>query len=195
MYYGLTVNLPQWPEDVGLLWQTALRPHGLLVERAAECHPAAHAHSRLVFRLRVEPGSFPAAARYGRRSIRAGFSAGFQVLGHRDLTRLAIECPAHARALYRRCPYEAHFSTDRGRTVADVRLQCFAAAALAAAAGGVMHDGRSRAVCVGAEAWRHAAGEAERYEALASSPGDWALDLCDDGLAATDVGGAAPSAW
>jgi hypothetical protein len=26
MYYGLTVNLPAWPPDLGLLWQEALRP-------------------------------------------------------------------------------------------------------------------------------------------------------------------------
>lgn len=78
--------------------------------------------------------------------------------------------------MHRQCGYEARFSTDRGRTVADVRLQCFAAAALAAAGGGVMHDSRSGDFLVGDAAWRHAAREADRHEALARGPGDWFLE-------------------
>jgi hypothetical protein len=178
MHYGLTVNVSQWPPDLGLLWQEHLRPHGLIVEPATECRPGAHRGGRLTFRLMVKPGSFPTAARYGDSPIQAGFDACFQRLGRQDHTLLAIECPAPARALFRKCPYEAHFSTDRGRTVADVRLQCFAAGTLAAASGGVMHDSRSGDFLVGDAAWRHAAREADRYEALACDPSDWFLERC-----------------
>jgi hypothetical protein len=178
MIYGLTVNVPSWPPDLGLLWQQHLRPHGLIVELSAECRPAAHRGGRLTFRLLVTPGSFSAVARYGDFPIQAGFDASFQRLSRQDHTLLAIECPASVRALFRKCPYEAHFSTDRGRTVADVRLQCFAAAALAVAGGGVMYDSRSGDALMGADAWRHATREADRYEAEACDPSDWFLGPC-----------------
>lgn len=176
MYYGLTVNLPTWPPDLGRLWQETLRPHGLGVDLAMACDPAAHPGGRLDFRLVVEPGSIPAAGRYGAWPIRAGFEASFHRLGREDHALLTSECPAHVRAVYRRCRFEAHFSTDRGRTVADHRLQCFTAAALTVAMGGVMHDSRSGDSLVGTAAWRHAARAADRYEAMASSPSDWFLE-------------------
>lgn len=179
MVYGLTVNVPQWPLDLGLLWQETLRPHGLIVEPTPHCDPASHRARRLTFRLAVTPGSFPAAGRYRDAPILAGFDASFQRLCRVDHTLLAKECPARVRAVYRRCPYEAHFSTDRGRTVADVPLQCFAAAALAAAMGGVLHDSRSGEFFVGDDAWWHTAREADRHEALACGPGDWLLASCD----------------
>lgn len=179
MYYALTVNLPHWPPDLGRLWQEALRPHGLIVEPTAHWNPAGHPGGRLTFRVAVTPGSFAAAVRYRDSPILAGFEAGFQRLSRADHALLLKECPAHVRAVYRRCPYEAHFSTDRGRTVADVRLQCFAAAALATATGGVLHDSRSGEFFVGDAAWRHAAHEAERHEALAFGPCDWFLETGD----------------
>lgn len=179
MVYALTVNVPQWPPDLGRLWQEALRPHGLIVEPVGPCQAAAHPGGRLAFQLVVMPGIFAAAWRYGDSPILAGFEASFQRLSRADHSLLAKECPAPVRAVYRRCPYEAHFSTDRGRTVADVRLQCFAAAALAAATGGVLHDSRSGEFFVSDAAWRHAAREADRHEALACGPGDWFPASCD----------------
>lgn len=179
MHYGLTVNVSQWPPDLGRLWRETLRPHGLIVETATECRPGAHRGGRLTFRLQVTPGSFPAAARYGDSPIQAGFEASFQRLSRADHALLSKECPARVRTVYRRCPCEAHFSTDRGRTVADFRLQCFAAAALTVACGGVMHDSRFGELFLGDAAWRHAAREADRHEALACGPGDWFLASCD----------------
>jgi len=167
MYYGLTVNLPTWPPDLGRLWRENLRSHGLVVELVAACDPAAQPEGHLEFRLMVEPGSFPAAGRYQVWPIQAGFDASFQRLGRGDHALLTFECQAHVRAAYRRCRFEAHFSTDRGRTVADHRLQCFAAAALTVAGGGIMQDSRSGDFLVGTEAWRHAARAADRYEAMA----------------------------
>ncbi len=52
---------------------------------------------------------------------------------------------------------EAHFVTDERHSAVDIRLQCFAAAALAVAGAGVIHDGRSGDYVLGAEAFRHAA--------------------------------------
>lgn len=179
MHYGLTVNVSQWPPDLGRLWRETLRPHGLIVETATECRPGAHRGGRLTFRLLVTPGSFPAAARYGDSPIQAGFDASFQRLSRADHALLSKECPARVRTVYRRCPCEAHFSTDRGRTVADFRLQCFAAAALTVACGGVMHDSRFGELFLGDAAWRHAAREADRHEAVACGPGDWFLASCD----------------
>lgn len=179
MHYGLTVNVSQWPPDLGRLWRETLRPHGLIVETATECRPGAHRGGRLTFRLQVTPGSFPAAARYGDSPIQAGFEASFQRLSRADHALLSKECPARVRTVYRRCPCEAHFSTDRGRTVADFRLQCFAAAALTVACGGVMHDSRFGELFLGDAAWRHAAREADRHEAVACGPGDWFLASCD----------------
>jgi hypothetical protein len=179
MHYGLTVNVSQWPPDLGRLWRETLRPHGLVIEPAAECRPAVHSGGPLTFHLAVTPESFAAAGRYGNSPLLAGFEASFQRLSRVDHTLLSIECPAPVRLVYRRCPYEAHFSTDRGRTVADFRLQCFAAAALTVACGGVMHDSRSSEFFVGDAAWRHAAREADRYEANACDPGDWFLASCD----------------
>lgn len=193
MHYGLTVNVPQWPLDLGLLWQETLRPHGLVVEPMAHCNPAAHRAGRLTFRLTVTPGCFPAAERDGDAPIMAGFEASFQRLSREDHALLAKECPAPVRAVYRRCPYEAHFSTDGGGTVADVRLQCFAAAALAAATGGVLHDSRSGEFFVGDAAWRHPAREADRHEALRPVPAT--AGFRERSSRATDSGAFAPTVW
>jgi len=74
------------------------------------------------------------------------------------------------RGVYRRSPCEAHFMTDHRHTIADIRLQCFAAAALVAAGGGVMHDSTSGDYLLGAEALRHAAIQADRHEARGGLP-------------------------
>ena len=42
MHDGLTVNVSQWPPDLGQLWRETLRPHGLIVEPTADWNPAAH---------------------------------------------------------------------------------------------------------------------------------------------------------
>lgn len=47
--------------------------------------------------------------------------------------------------------------------------------------GGVMYDGRSGDALMVAEAWRHAAREADRHEALACDPSDWFLEPCHTG--------------
>jgi len=42
MHDGLTVNVSQWPPDLGRLWRETLRPHGLIVEPTADWNPAAY---------------------------------------------------------------------------------------------------------------------------------------------------------
>ena len=170
MRYALTVNVAEWPLDFASLWREALRPHGMVVELAAGFCPDAHAGGPLTFRLAIMPGAFPGAERLGDRPWLAGFDASFERLDPVDHDRLTAECPARVRGVYRRSPCEAHFMTDHRHTAADIRLQCFAAAALAAVGEGVMYDGRSGDHVLGAEAFRHAALQTDRHEARGGLP-------------------------
>ena len=162
MRYALTVNVAEWPLDFASLWREALRPHGMVVELASAFRPDAHAGGPLTFRHAIMPGAFPGAERLGDRPLLAGFDASFERLDPVDHDRLTAECPARVRRAYRQSPCEAHFMTDERHTAIDVRLQCFAAAALAAAGDGVMHDSRSGDYVLGAEAFCHAALQADR---------------------------------
>lgn len=170
MRYALTVNVAEWPLDFARLWRETLRPHGLVVQLAAGFRPDAHAAGPLRFQLAIESGAFPGAEGFGDRPLLAGFDASFERLEPVDHHRLTAECPARVRGVYRQSPCEAHFMTDERHTAADVRLQCFAAAALAASGDGVMHDSTSGEYLLGAEAFRHAALQADRYQARGGLP-------------------------
>ena len=162
MRYALTVNVAAWPPDIARLWREALRPHGMLAELPAGFRPEAHAAGPLIFRLAILAEAFPGAGEFGDPPRLAGFDASFERLDPVDHDRLTAECPARVRGVYRRSPCEAHFVTDERHSAIDIRLQCFAAAALAVASDGVMHDGRSGDYVLGAEAFRHAARQAAR---------------------------------
>jgi len=188
MRFALTVNVAAWPLDFASLWREALRPHGMVVELASALRPEAHAAGPLTFRLAIRPGAFPRAEHFGDRPLLAGFDASFERLDPVDHDRLTAECPARVRRVYRQSPCEAHFMTDERHTAADVRLQCFAAAALAAAGGGVMHDSTSGDYLLGAEAFRHAALQADRHGGRcgAAGLGSGRLTGGNDGLASRD---------
>lgn len=162
MRYALTVNVAAWPPDIARLWREALKPHGMLAELPAGFRPEAHAAGPLAFRLAILAEAFRGAGELGDPPRLAGFDASFERLDPVDHDRLTAECPARVRGVYRRSPCEAHFVTDERHSAVDIRLQCFAAAALAVAGDGVMHDGRSGDYVLGAEAFRHAARHAAR---------------------------------
>lgn len=62
-----------------------------------------------------------------------------------------------------------------GRTVADLRVQCFAAAALCQITGGVLFEGQQGKSFIGETAFAYAAREAEAFEQKPVSLGDWDL--------------------
>jgi hypothetical protein len=170
MRYALTVNVTAWPPDIARLWREALRPHGMVAELAARFQPEAHAGGPLTFRLAIATDVFGGAGEFGDPPLRAGFDASFERLDPVDHDRLTAECPARVRGVYRRSPCEAHFVTDERHTAIDIRLQCFAAAALAVAGDGVMHDSTPGDYVLGAEAFRHDALQADRHEARVCLP-------------------------
>jgi hypothetical protein len=164
MRYALTVNVAAWPPDFARLWREALRSHGMLAELVVPFRPEAHAGGPVVFRLASAGDGFHATGAVVAPPRLAGFDASFERLDPVDHRRLAAECPARVRGVYRQSPCEAHFVTDERHTAIDIRLQCFAAAALAVAGDGVMHDGHSGDYVLGPEAFRHAALQAGRDE-------------------------------
>jgi hypothetical protein len=170
MRYALTVNVAAWPRDFARLWREALRSHGMLAELVVPFRPEAHAGGPLTFRLAIATDAVRREEVSGDRSRLAGFDASFEQLDPVDHRRLAAECPARVRGVYRRSPCEAHFVTDERHNAIDVWLQCFAAAALAASGDGVMHESTSGDYVLGAEAFRHAAIQAGRHEARGGLP-------------------------
>jgi hypothetical protein len=169
MRYALTVNVAEWPHDFARLWREALQSHGMLAELEAGFRPEAHAGGPLGFRLAIATDAFCRAGEFGDPPLLAGFDASFERLDPVDHRRLAAECPARVRGVYRRSPCEAHFVTDGRHSAIDIRLQCFAAATLVAVGHGVMHDSIFGDFVLGGEAFRHAARQAEWHAATLRS--------------------------
>ena len=175
MSFDLTVYAPAWPDDPARVWQESLARHGLVVEVLPGFSPGRWRGGFLPFKLLVTPGSFAAAGRYGQEAVRAGFEIDFQVESPADLEAMASRASPMVAAVYRKSRQSAYLSTSMGRTVADLRLQCFAAATLAVASGGVVSDGQQGEAFVGDAAIQNAAREADAYEANAEDPRDWGL--------------------
>jgi hypothetical protein len=173
--FGLSVYAPEWPPDLGRVWQEALSRHGLVVEVLPGFSVPKWKGGFLPFRLVVRPGSFPAAERYGRDALLAGFEVGFQPEEAADLEDFAAEASPEAAAVYRNARCSAYLSTSMGRTVADLRVQCFAAATLALACGGLVSDGQQGMDFMGDGAIQNAVREADDFDERPISERDWDL--------------------
>jgi hypothetical protein len=175
MSFGLSVYAPAWPDDLAGVWRESLSRHGLLVEVFPGFSPARWKGGFLPFKLGVARASFSTADRYGDGAVLAGFEVDFQSESPADLEELATEAPPEVASVYRKSRHSAYLSTSMGKTVADLRLQCFAAATLAIASGGVVSDGQQGKDFVGEAAIQNAAREADEHEAHADNPRDWDL--------------------
>jgi hypothetical protein len=173
--FGLNVYAPEWPGELAKVWQDALSRHGLVVEVFPGFTVADWKGGFLPFKVIVKPNSFPAAQRYGGDPVLAGFEVDFQLEDPADLEEFAAEAPAEVAAVYRKSRVSAYFSTSMGRTVADLRLQCFAAATLAVASGGLVSDGQQGKDFLGDAAMQNAAREANAFDEHPVAESDWDL--------------------
>ena len=172
MSFELAVAVPLHEENVVPRWQVELRRHGL----DCEFFPGFTLHSwaggHLPARLAINgTASFPFASRYGTAPILAGFELDKSEYGPTGLTRVL------PRALQRFPKRGLHvgFRTAMGRSVADLRLQCMAAATLAALLGGIYSDPQSGLNLSAADAIPVALAEADQFEANPADPRAWNL--------------------
>lgn len=173
--YSVDVFAPFLPKDCGSTWREALTPHGLTVEVYPGFNAATWQGGCVPFRVVAVEGAFPAAHRYGQVPVVAGFEVAFLPVDADELNDLLSEAPAELRDRLRATTIAAHFRTAMGRTVADLRLQCFGAATLAEMTGGVLLDPQEGRYYSGRDALGYAARESEAFESNPVSPRDWEL--------------------
>lgn len=119
----------------------------------------------------LSSSSFPQIHRYGNSPILSGFE-----LSILKLTRKTVP-HGLARDLTKRLVtgFQATFYTASGRSVADLRLQCLAAATLANIFDGFYHDPQQGKIFQGAQALREAHQEAESFENSPLPEASWIL--------------------
>ncbi len=162
MSFDLAVFAQRVPQDLIPAWTQALAAHGLTVE----FHPSFDGHVwgggfLPIMVTSIAPGAFPAAHRYSAPPFVCGF----------ELTVSDLEASSgHPGGVPGRY---FELRTALGRSVADLRLQCFAAATLAIVTGGTVEDPQQDASFEGQEAIRNAAREADEYEAKWAKERDW----------------------
>jgi hypothetical protein len=163
MSFDLGVQAHRVPLELLTDWPRALSEHGLQVI----FHPAFDlmqwAGGWVPATLRPTRDAFPAAARYGSNRVVCGFELD-----------IAIPRTPAAREGREARRYFA-FRTAAGRTVADLRLQCFAAATLAILSEGLVEDPQQGASFRGERAIENARREADEYEAKWATPDQWRL--------------------
>jgi len=164
MSFDLSVQAYRVPSDLRADWARALAEHGLMVGFHPAFDPAHWTGGLVPATLRATPGAFPAAARYGSNRVLCGFEL--------DVSIPRTPAAREGREARR---YFA-FRTAAGRTVADLRLQCFAAATLAILSEGLVEDPQQGASFGGQRAIENARREADEYEAKWATPDQWRLE-------------------
>jgi hypothetical protein len=173
--FTLEVLAPSFPDDLGSRWPEALAKQGLSVEVYPRFRASTGGGRFLPFKLTVRAGAFPAAERYGPEPVLAGFELDFSSTGPGELEELAEGAEAELAGLLRSARAVAILRTAMGRTVADLRLQCFAAATLAKLCCGVVLDEQQGKYFFGSATLANASREAEAYEREPVPPEDWDL--------------------
>jgi hypothetical protein len=163
-------------------WQASLAAHGLLCEFHPDFEFGAGHSGFLPIKLTVAPGSFPLADRYGTEPVLCGFEFSDRPYSYTFYPDEPARPPELVERL-RQAVWLYHFWTGAGRTVADLRLQCFGAATLAELVGGVVDDPQQGLYFFGPSAVANAAREANEYEADWAQPQQWQLPkFADEGL-------------
>jgi hypothetical protein len=170
MSFSLHVLAQRLPEDFVSRWKESLANYGLHCEFPPGLSLGEWRGGYLPVKLDVDPNAFPSAGRYGAQSLLAGFEL--------DLSGTAsgweaLELPARLSERMRQVEREFFLETHLGRTVADLRLQCFAAATLAIITDGVLYDGQQGVYYFGEEGIEAAAREAGEYENNLSEEDEW----------------------
>lgn len=160
--------------EVDLLgkWCSALAQHGLECEFSPHFTLETWQDGFLPVCLKImRSDAFPQAHRYGKSLILTGFE-----LSILKLTRKTVP-HGLARDLTKRLVtgFQTTFCTASGRSVADLRLQCLAAATLANIFDGFYHDPQQGKIFQGAQALREAHQEAESFENSPLPEASWIL--------------------
>jgi hypothetical protein len=152
MAFELTVGYEELPENLKSLWEDALSEFDFDFELYPDFDPSTWEGGFLPVRMTPMAGSrSPALQRYGTDPLAAGFEL---TLGDASAT----------------------FRTASGRTAADFRAQCLAAATLAALTDGLYIDGQSGGSYEGDEAIEAALDEIASFEEHADE-GAWIHDV------------------
>jgi hypothetical protein len=167
MSFELSVFVPTPAEDILPAWRRELARHGLECEFFPGFSLRSWAGGHLPVRLTVsDPASFPQARRYGSEPLLAGFEI--------DITQAeASDLPDAVRSELGML--HVAFRTAMGRSVADLRLQCIAAASLAGILGGLYFDPQQGVVLEPEQALKAALSEAAGFEEAPVNPADWQL--------------------
>jgi hypothetical protein len=169
--FSLEVFATTLPDDLWVLWADALAGQGLIVERHPSFEPGQWRGGWAPFRLLVQQDP-STDRRYPDHPIVAGFEL---EIGPNDSgDDLAVQAPGPVSSLISGARTVFHFSTSTARSVADLRLQCLAAATLAGITRGVVYDPQQDAFFTGEAALANARREIEQHE---SDPGSsWTLE-------------------
>jgi hypothetical protein len=173
MSFSLEVFAVSGPDDLAARWLAALAQHGLVVDPPPGFRPSSWRGGWLPFTLRVTDAGPGAVARYPRHAVRAGFE--LDVAPYDGASDLAADAPEDVRGILGSATRVFSLTSPAGRTVADLRLQCWAAATLAAVTGGAVYDPQQGAFFTGAGAAANALREVEEYEGQAADDA-WKLE-------------------
>jgi hypothetical protein len=164
MGFDLIVMANRVPQDLPRAWEGALAQAGYGCTFDPSFKGVTWPGGFLPITIReIRSGLFPAAHKYGPLPFWCGF----------ELDVRPAEPPQEKAGSGEH--YYFSLSTSMGRTVADLRLQCFAAATLAAITSGVVEDPQQDAAFEGEEALANAAREANEYETKWAKPDQWAF--------------------
>jgi hypothetical protein len=159
--FSLEVFATVLPQDLWAGWADALAAQGLVVERHPGFLPERWRGGWVGFKVVVEEAS-SSKHRYPKSPIAAGFE--LDVGPNEEGADLARQAPASVASLISEARTVFHLSTPAARTVADLRLQCLAAATLASITRGAVYDPQQAAFFAGEAAVANARREIEQYE-------------------------------
>jgi hypothetical protein len=171
MSFSLDVLLPSIPTK-STEWLDELRSVGLAAEPIPGFSFGGWRGGYLPCEVVETPSAFPAAPRGSTGSVPAGFELDISGMDGEQLVRLVAAADPNVAHLLKDAKYVATFSTPASRSVVDVRLQCFAAAALSIVANGILYDPQEGLCYSGAAAYAAAARQVSAYERTASQVND-----------------------
>lgn len=174
MSFELLVAAPDLTEDLTPAWIAALADYGLECEFYPGFSLLNWRGGHLPASLRITRlDAFPAANRYGPMPILAGFELDISEFRPVGLRRMVPRRLSRFPAVGSRVA----FRTATGRSVADLRLQCMAAATLTSITGGLYSDPQQGVVLGPADAISAAIREANGFEENPVTPDDWTLTV------------------
>jgi hypothetical protein len=155
MSFDLFVFAPALPDDVSARWQQELALTGLMCEFPPGFDARIWPGGMVPIKLELALQSLPVEERHASKPFLAAFG-----LYVRDFTEARMESKEpDVVSRLRGARKEFFFTTAAKRTIADLRVQWFAASTLTASCDGVLFDPQRPQYVVGRQAIAHASSE------------------------------------